>query len=419
MYKKISFSIVFIISLNCVSFSQNLLLDIQTKNYEQANSYLINKKSGWKFISSGVNSDFFNYNYYKWSCDYNANTNENDSWLSLCQKPGYKNAVIYNTTSEKFKIFKSTISNDSHWKFVESSLDKNGFDHIYYSCLNFYIEFVALENNQILLYNSQEIKQQIVEKERSEFVADSIAKLAEEKRIRDKYILDSIIAIKAKRESDSIREVLRIEAAIEKRNVQGKTYNLRDFDIYNKIYSGIITATADYLKTIPYGKRINAVYKINILVDTNNIATIEPVNDNGSNIPSELLSYLIKSCQTYYNSYPRIKGYHVKAETDLLLPIVYEQGSVKLFKKKNGKINYNRGNPSQEIHGDIYGKLNSKGVYFFDYTEQKIDNKSSNTVTLTNYKKTTVFRTITTVFGSIIGIGGLVTIAVITGAFSQ
>jgi hypothetical protein len=107
------------------------------------------------------------------------------------------------------------------------------------------------------------------------------------------------------------------------------------------------------------------------------------------------------------------KGYAVNAETMYSIPVVYERGMVKLFRKKNGIINYNRGNPDQEIKAKVSSEISSKGVYCFDFTEKRIDDKNLDVVTLYKYKKTTAFRTFMTVFWSIVGIGGLVTVAAI------
>ncbi|MEI6854429.1 MAG: hypothetical protein WCL06_16400 [Bacteroidota bacterium] len=403
-------SLVFHISC----YSQNLifknLLEFHKKNDAQISSVLLAKK-GWSYFGTGIDVDFYDFNYHKWYFNSGTENDNSKNLLYLCQKSGCENAIIFVTTTEKYNEIKKEVSADYHWKPVESFYDKQGGEHYIFNWSKYNIEFVQSDEIQVLLYNTKEIQTFKLEKQKKDKVADSIALVKAAIAFRFKQIQDSILAVKAKREMDSIRKENEIAAAIEKKNVQGKTYNLREFDIYKKIYSNIISSISDYLKTIPYGSRINTVYKIKLSLDTSNKTSVIPLENGGLNVPPALLGYMTKSCNTYYYPYPNITGYAVNSETDLLIPVVFEKGSVKLFRKKNGKININIGNPSQQIYREICSEVNSKGVYFFDYTEKKIDDKSDNIVTQSNYKRTTVFRSFMTVFWSAVGIGGLVTLA--------
>ena len=430
MIKKLIALVSFVLLIHISCLSQNMafsdLLIIQKKNYNQTNSYL-NAKAGWKYSSSSTNADFYDFNSFKWSYKINPDNDNAECWLWLCQKTGFENVVIYSTNSEQFYEIKKNVTNDSHWKFVNSFLDKNGIMHYNYGWTKYYFEFIESPNEmQILFYNNQEINKLKVEKLRLEQISDSIAKIAEEKRFKEKHIQDSIsaivkhiqdsiYAIKAKRESDSISEVKKIAAAIEKKEIQAKTYNIRDFDIYSRLYANMLTGISNFVETLPKGKKINSIFKFKISMDINRHLTISPSTVDETDMPELLVDYMNKWCNDSYYSYPKIKGYDVNAETDINIPVVYQKGTIKLFKKKKGKLNFNRGTPSQAIQNEITGRLYSeaKGVYFFKYTEKIIDEKSTNTITQTNYKKTTVFRAIATVFGSIIGIGGLVTLAII------
>jgi hypothetical protein len=188
----------------------------------------------------------------------------------LCQKNGYENAMVYSTSTEKYNEMKQTVSTNYHWKPTETFVDKQGGEHYIFNWSNYNIEFVKSDEMQVLLYNRNDIQVHKIEKQKQEHIADSIALVESARSFRLKQIQDSLAAIKAKKENDSIKRVNAIAAVIEKRNLQSKMYDLHEFDIYNKVYSNIIEGISDYLRTFPSRTRINEVYKIKVTVDTNN-----------------------------------------------------------------------------------------------------------------------------------------------------
>lgn len=392
-----------VIAINFSCLSQNFtlqnLLELQKKNSTEANVYLTAKKQ-WIFHSEGTYKDFYDYHNIKWVYDNKADTNNTESCLILCQKTGRENAVIYTTNLVKFNEIKNSVDKDKkHWKLSGTYKDDKNTDHINYTWTNYNIEFVISNEYQILVYNCLEILQQKIEIKRIEDSLAFIQNKIKEELLREKKIRDSLMLAKIEKEK-----------AENKKRIQGQLYNARDFGIFKEISADIDTAFFDYLKTLPWGERIDTYYNFKLEIDTNQTIIITAKNLVESTVPQLLMEYISKLGQVNYKTYPLVDGYPVNAATDIFIPVTYQRGSTKLFKKKSGSIRFIRGEPQNDIKNDIYTKLNNqkKGVYFIDYTERKIGYKSSNSVEIMNYKKTTAIRVIMGVLGGLAGAGGVV-----------
>lgn len=418
MNKKISIIVFIIILIHLSCVSQNItfqdLLGIQRKNFTQANA-VISIKAGWKYFNNGINSEFYDYYYNNWSYKLNIDTYEAESWLMLCEKEGFENAVIFTTSLENYNEIKKNVINDGHWKLTGSYQDEYGTERTIYTWTKYNFEFVAFNDYQVILYNSQEILPQKLKRQKIADSLTAVAKVAEEKMLKEKAKQDSIAAVE-KAIQDSIA------AAIEeanKKEIQSKTYDLINFgSIYNKIKECAVNEISEYLKSVASGQRIETICRFSVRVSIEKKIKVIPLDNQIYKFPAHLYKDIEKCSIIKIYEFPLFQNYPVQAEGVYEIPVSYEIGSIKLYKKRNGNINYHRSEPSEVMKGEIARKLyiQGKGVYFLEYTERKIDGKQTNNIVQTGYKKTTGFRTFMSIFGSIVGLGSLATLSILIGA---